>query len=47
MQYFIWVGNVLTGDMGIAAASKQPIMGLVFRKFRKSLPLAASGIVLE
>lgn len=46
VQYFIWVGNVLTGDMGIAAASKQPIMGLVFRKFRKTLPLAASGILL-
>ena len=46
VQYFIWARNVLTGDMGIAASSKQPIMGLVIRKFQKSLPLAASAILL-
>ncbi len=46
VQYVIWAGNVLTGDMGIDAANKQPISGQVWRKFQKTLPLAASGLIL-
>ena len=46
VQYFIWIGHIFTGDLGISAANKQPIMGLVVRKFQKTLPLAASGLLL-
>lgn len=46
VQYFIWLGNVFTGDLGIDIRAKQPIMGLVIRKFQKTLPLAAGGLIL-
>ena len=46
VQYLIWVRNLATGDMGIAYASKKPIVWLVPRKFMKTLPLAASGLFL-
>ena len=46
VQYLIWLRNLATGDMGIAYASKKPIVWLVTRKFMKTLPLAASGLFL-
>ncbi len=46
VQYFIWLGNFLRGDLGIDIRAKQPIMGLVIQKFQKSLPLAAGGLLL-
>jgi ABC-type dipeptide/oligopeptide/nickel transport system permease component len=46
IQYFAWMGNMLTADLGIAIQSKKPVGPLVWEKFKRSLPLALSGVVM-
>ena len=46
VQYLIWSRNLLTGDMGVDVRGKKPIMPLVWQKFKRTLPLAVSGVVL-
>lgn len=46
VQYLIWLGNVVRGDLGIDILGKKPIMGLVIDKFKMTLPLAVGGLFL-
>jgi ABC-type dipeptide/oligopeptide/nickel transport system permease component len=46
VQYFIWLGTIFRGDLGIDIRAKKPIMGLVYDKFKFTLPLAVGGLVL-
>jgi peptide/nickel transport system permease protein len=41
VQYFIWLGNVLTGDFGISISSGQPVLPLIWDRF-----LVSANIVL-
>ncbi len=43
-QYFIWLGKLLSGDMGTAIVAKRPVLGLVMQAAPLSLQL--SGLAL-
>lgn len=46
VQYALWVGNVVTGDMGKSIASGRPVAAEVFRAVKNSLLLAVSASVI-
>lgn len=41
LQYFYWIGNVLTGDFGVSISSGQPVLPLIWDRF-----LVSANIVL-
>ncbi|MEO3999502.1 ABC transporter permease [Mesorhizobium sp. CAU 1732] len=41
LQYFYWIGNVLTGDFGMSISSRQPVLPLIWDRF-----LVSANIVL-
>ncbi|WP_353641837.1 ABC transporter permease [Mesorhizobium sp. WSM2239] len=41
VQYFIWLGNVLTGDFGTSISTRQPVLPLIWDRF-----LVSANIVL-
>ncbi len=45
-QYFIWLGNILQGDMGRSYALNRPVADEVFERFGATLILAGSSLVL-
>jgi peptide/nickel transport system permease protein len=45
-QYFIWVGNLLSGDFGDSIRFRQPTIDLYWDKFPNTLRLAAVAMVL-
>ncbi len=45
-QYFIWLGNLLQGDMGRSYALNRPVADEVFERFGATLLLAGTSLVL-
>nr|VDG63085.1 peptide ABC transporter transporter permease [Streptococcus thermophilus] len=47
VQYFDWIGGVLTGDFGVSLSSQQDITPLVWDRVQVSLILTVSAMVLS
>jgi peptide/nickel transport system permease protein len=45
-QYFIWLGNLLHGDMGRSYALNRPVADEVFERFGATLVLAGTSLIL-
>ena len=45
-QYFIWLGNLLTGDFGTSFALNRPVLDEVLERFNATLILAGTAFVL-
>ena len=45
-QYFIWLGNMLTGDFGTSFALNRPVWDEVLERFNATLVLAGTAFVL-
>jgi peptide/nickel transport system permease protein len=45
-QYFIWLGNLLQGDMGRSYALNRPVADEVFERFGATLILAGTALIL-
>ncbi|MDU8910461.1 ABC transporter permease [Aestuariicoccus sp. MJ-SS9] len=45
-QYFIWLGNMLTGDFGTSFALNRPVLDEVLERFNGTLVLAGTAFVL-
>ncbi len=45
-QYFIWLGNMLTGDFGTSFALNRPVLDEVLERFNATLILAGTAFVL-
>lgn len=45
-QYFIWLGNMLTGDFGTSFALNRPVLNEVLERFNATLVLAGTAFVL-
>lgn len=46
IQYFIWIGKVLTGDLGVSIANNAPVATEVFRAFGNTITIALISVVL-
>ena len=46
IQYLVWLGHILKGDLGTSGLSAQPISVLLFRVVPSSLALAATSMAL-
>ncbi len=48
IQYVIWVGKMLRGDMGVSLSysADHPVSSLVWEKLKRTLPLAVSALTL-
>jgi len=47
VQYVRWIGRVLHGDLGRSLWMKRPVLGEVLHRFKATLILAASALVLS
>jgi len=45
-QYFIWLGNMLSGDFGTSFALNRPVLDEVMERFNATLVLAGTAFVL-
>ena len=45
-QYFIWLGNMLTGDFGTSFALNRPVLDEVLERFNATLVLAGTAFVM-
>jgi len=45
-QYFIWLGNLLEGDLGRSYSLNRPVLDEVFERFSATLILAGAALVL-
>ena len=45
-QYFIWLGNMLTGDFGTSFALNRPVIDEVLERFQATLILAGTAFVI-
>ena len=46
VQYAIWAGRVIRGDFGDSWINHQPALGLVWEKFKRTVPLALSATLV-
>lgn len=46
IQYFIWIGRVLTGEFGMSIANNSPVAGEVFRAFGNTIVIALISVAL-
>ena len=48
MQYFIWVNKVFRGDFGVSSAyaAEHPVGSLVLEKFKRTIPLTITALLL-
>ena len=48
VQYAIWVGKMLRGDMGVSLSysADHPVSSLVLEKFKRTIPLTLSALVV-
>lgn len=46
VQYFHWIGNALTGDLGISLRTQQPVLTLLAQKLPVTLQLAIMALVI-
>jgi peptide/nickel transport system permease protein len=47
VRYFIWLGNLLTGDFGTSFALNRPVIDEVMERFQATLILAGTAFVLS
>lgn len=47
LQYLIWLGGAVRGDLGTSYINQQPVFSLVLEKFPATLELAILGILLS
>lgn len=45
-QYFAWLGNAITGDLGVSFRSGQPVTNLVVERLPATLTLAGSALFI-
>lgn len=45
-RYFLWLGNVIHGDLGIALSSRRPISDILWPRISNTLILSAAAIFL-
>lgn len=45
VQYLIWLRRVLTGDFGVSARNKEPVLDLILEKLPATLQLVAGGMI--
>ncbi|EIM73540.1 peptide ABC transporter permease [Nitratireductor aquibiodomus RA22] len=45
VQYFIWFGNVLSGDLGVSISSRQDVLPLILERFSVSATIVLVAIV--
>ncbi|WPZ23323.1 ABC transporter permease (plasmid) [Sulfitobacter faviae] len=45
VQYFTWIGNALTGDLGISLRTNQPVLELIGEKLPVTIQLATMAII--
>ena len=46
IQYLVWVGNILHGNLGSSITSSQPVSAIVFPALTNTLSLASLGVAL-
>lgn len=46
VQYFVWVGNALQGDLGISLRTNQPVVELIAEKLPVTLQLAVMALIV-
>lgn len=46
VQYFHWIGNALTGDLGISLRTQQPVTTLLAQKLPVTLQLAIMALII-
>jgi peptide/nickel transport system permease protein len=46
VQYFIWLGNVLTGDFGTSISTREPILPLIWDRFLVSANIVLLSVLL-
>ena len=48
VQYAIWVGKMLRGDMGVSLSysAEHPVSSLVWEKFKRTIPLTLSALTV-
>jgi peptide/nickel transport system permease protein len=46
IQYVIWLGKVLTGDLGMSIANNTPVLGEVLSAFKNTIVIALIAVVL-
>ena len=45
-RYFLWLGNVIHGDLGIALSSRRPISDILWPRISNTLILSAAAVLL-
>lgn len=45
MQYLTWLGNALTGDLGISLRTNQPVIELIAQKLPVTIQLAFMSMI--
>ncbi|MCZ4365921.1 ABC transporter permease [Sulfitobacter dubius] len=45
VQYFTWIGNALTGDLGISLRTNQPVLELIGQKLPVTIQLATMAMI--
>ncbi|MEJ2479982.1 MAG: ABC transporter permease [Acidihalobacter sp.] len=46
VQYFIWLGNILHGDLGYSYTVNRPVVDIVMQRFGATLILAIAALIL-
>lgn len=46
LQYFHWIGNALTGDLGVSLRTQQPVITLLAQKLPVTLQLAIMALII-
>ncbi len=46
VQYFTWIGNALTGDLGISLRTQQPVLTLIAQKLPVTIQLAIMALII-
>lgn len=47
VQYFVYIGNVLRGDLGLSLFNKQPVLGQIMAALPSTLELALSALLIS
>ena len=45
-RYFLWLGNVLRGNLGIALSSRRPIADILWPRITNTLILSAAAVAI-
>ena len=46
VQYFTWIGNALTGDLGVSLRTQQPVLTLIAQKLPVTIQLAIMALII-